>query len=96
MKGRISLSQHVPALTEWSLKQLVVLLPRSVQIARVVLEGGHLDPITQPLDLKILEIVVLVVLDDYLLQFTYLTLHPGTKLTLHLQQSLQTLVKQTN
>lgn len=66
------------------------MLLRSVQIASVVLEGSHLDPTAQPLDLQILEVVFLVVLDDDLLQFTNLTLHPGTQLSLHLQQSLQT------
>lgn len=61
-----------------------------MQIASVVLEGSHLDPIAEPLYLQILEMVVLVVLDDDPLQFTDLTLHPGTQLSLHLQQSLQT------
>lgn len=60
-----------------------------MQIASVVLEGSHLDPIAQPLDLQILEVVVLVVLDDDFLQFADLALHPGTQLSLHLQQSLQ-------
>lgn len=64
-------------------------LPWSVQIASVVLEWGHLDPITQPLDLQVLEIVVFVVLDNDLLQFTNFTLHLWTQLSLHLQQSLQ-------
>ena len=67
------------------------MLLRSVQIASVVLEGSHLDPTAQPLDLQILEVVVLIVLDDDLLQFTNLTLHPGTQLSFHLQQSLQTI-----
>lgn len=66
-----------------------------MQIASVVMEGSHLDPITQPLDLQVLEMVVLIIPDDDLLKFSYLTLHSGTKLSLHLQQSLQTLVKRT-
>lgn len=64
-----------PTLIEWSLKQPLVSLCRSVQIASVVLEGSHLDPMAQPLDLQILEMVVLVILDDDLLQFTNLSLH---------------------
>lgn len=60
-----------------------------MQIASAVLEGSHLDLVTQPLDLQILEEVVLIVLDDNLLQFPYLALHSGTKLSFHLQQSLR-------
>lgn len=76
-------------MVEWSLKQPCVSHPCSVQIASVVLERSHLDPIAQPLDLQVLEMVVLIILNDDLLQFTNLTLHPGTQLSLHLQQSLQ-------
>lgn len=63
--------------------------PGSVQTAGVVLEGSHVDPTVQPPDLQVLEVVVLVVLDDDLLQFADLVLHPGTQLPLHLQQSLK-------
>lgn len=71
-------------------QQRVELKPESssVQIASVVLEGSHPNPITQPLDLQLLEVVVLVVLDDDLLQLTDFALHPGTQLSLHLQQCL--------
>lgn len=60
-----------------------------MQIASVVLEGGHPNPIAQPLDLQLLEVVVLVVLDYDSLQFADFTLHPGTQLSLHLQQCLR-------
>jgi len=84
-----SLSQRVPmnpAPIERSLKQPRA--SRSVQVAGVVLEGRHLDPAAQRLDLQILEVVVLVILDDDVLQFTDFPLHPGPQLSLHLQQSL--------
>lgn len=65
-------------LIELILKQPRTQFLSSVQITSVVLEGGHLDPITQPLDLQILDVVLLVVLDDDLLQLTNLSLHPAT------------------
>lgn len=60
----------------------------SVQTAGVVLERCHVDLIAQPLDLEILEMVIFIVLNDYFLQFVDLALHPGSQLSLHLQQSL--------
>ena len=48
----------------------------SVQTAVVVLKGGHLNTTTEPLDVQVSEVVVLIVLNDGLLQFTDLTLHP--------------------
>lgn len=60
----------------------------SVQTAGVVLERSHVDLIAQPLDLEILEMVIFVILNDYFLQFVDLALHPGSQLSLHLQQSL--------
>lgn len=60
-----------------------------MQIAGVELEGGHLHPVAKPLDLRSLEKVILVVLDDDLLQLVDLALHPGTQLSLHLQQGLR-------
>lgn len=62
--------------------------PRSVQVAGVVLERRQLHAVPQPLDLQVLEVIVLVVLNDDPLQFADFALHPGTKLSLHLQQGL--------
>lgn len=75
---------------DWRLKRRLDSFSRSVQIAGVELEGGHLHPVAKPLDLSPLEEVILVVLDDDPLQLVDLALHPGTQLSLHLQQGLQT------
>lgn len=48
-----------------------------------------MHPVAKPLDFSSLEEVILVVLDDDLLQLVDLALHPGTQLSLHLQQGLQ-------
>lgn len=48
-----------------------------------------MDLVAQPLDLQVLEVVVLVVLDDDFLQVSYFALHPGAQLSLHFKQSLE-------
>lgn len=56
--------------------QLLASLLCSLQIVCVELEGCHLHPVPQPLDLQTLGEVVLVILTDDLLQFLNLVFHP--------------------